>query len=110
MESELIHKVFAANPATFDDLCLEIFHFQYANNALYRGFTDALSINARDVKQLNDIPFLPISFFKTHRVETTAFDPSLVFSSSGTTGSNTSHRQYADCDGYGHAVAGGNAG
>jgi hypothetical protein len=38
-----------------------------------------------DVKKITQIPFLPISFFKTHQVTTTEFNPEAVFESSGTT-------------------------
>jgi hypothetical protein len=48
------------------------------------------------VEQMENIPFLPISFFKTHRVETTAFDSQLLFKSSRTTGSIASHHYVKD--------------
>jgi hypothetical protein len=45
-----------------------------------------------NVASLADIPHLPIGFFKTHRVQATDFKPSLIFESSGTTGSvNSRH-------------------
>jgi hypothetical protein len=90
MESELIHKVFSVTPAAFDDLCLEIFRYQYNNNPLYRQFTDALSIGPRSVTSALKIPFLPISFFKTHAIKTGDFREGLMFESSGTTALTTS--------------------
>ena len=90
MESELIHKVFSVTPASFDDLCLEIFRYQYHNNPLYRQFTDALSVDTRSVTSVLKIPFLPISFFKTHAVKTGDFREALMFESSGTTAVTTS--------------------
>lgn len=44
-----------------------------------------------EVTATDKIPFLPISFFKTHKVATTDFKPEIIFESSGTTGSNTSN-------------------
>src|SRR5690606_38564470 len=64
---------------------IEMFQFQYANNSIYRQFADALGIDAAQVKKLEQIPFLPVNFFKTHRVQSTAFEPQLIFESSGTT-------------------------
>ena len=51
---------------------------------------DALHVNVQAVNTLSKIPFLPISFFKTHEVKTTSFDPEIIFESSGTTGTTVS--------------------
>jgi len=67
-------------------LALELFQFQYAENAVYRAYCDHLHINPADIDHPAKIPFLPISAFKTHQVMTTAFEPETVFESSGTTG------------------------
>ena len=74
----------------FGAVALRIFQFQYVNNLLYRDYCDAVKKNPATVRRLGEIPFLPVSFFKTHRIETTAFDPELLFKSSGTTGGQTS--------------------
>ena len=71
----------------FQEIALELFRYQYTNNELYRRFTDALHIAPDRVTTLSQIPFLPISFFKTHRVTTGDWqNPAFVFESSGTTG------------------------
>ena len=72
---------------------LDLFRFQYANNPLYRQYTDALGVDPPTVTSLEDIPFLPISFFKTRAVRTTDFIPEAIFSSSGTTGAITSRHE-----------------
>lgn len=51
---------------------------------------DTLHVNVEAVNALSKIPFLPISFFKTHEVKTTSFDPEIIFESSGTTGTRVS--------------------
>lgn len=92
MQSEWNHKVFSVNPAGFEDLALEIFRFQYHNNTLYRQYTDAIRVDPKRVNALATIPFLPIRFFKSHLVKTTAFEAPVVFESSGTTGTvNSRH-------------------
>ena len=75
------------NGDNFDSIALQLFGWQYANNNLYKAYVDALHITPQSVKRLTDIPFLPISFFKSHRV-TTGYvpDDSLIFRSSTTTG------------------------
>jgi phenylacetate-coenzyme A ligase PaaK-like adenylate-forming protein len=63
---------------------LELFHFQYENNSLYRKFSDSIGIDPDNIISIGEIPFLPIQFFKTHPVTTTEFEPEIVFESSGT--------------------------
>ena len=81
---ELEKRVFAASADNFNDLALELFHYQYQNNKVYRTYCEALKVNADSVNSIQKIPFLPISFFKTHVIKTTEFDTDTVFESSGT--------------------------
>jgi hypothetical protein len=64
---------------------LALFHFQYEQNKVYRSFCNMLNINVKNIKTVEQIPFLPISFFKTHSVKTGDFIPEIEFWSSGTT-------------------------
>jgi len=75
----------------FNTKALEIFHFQYVQNSVYHQFADGLGINTASVKNYREIPFLPIGFFKSHKVVSGNFKPEAVFQSSGTTGMTTSH-------------------
>jgi len=74
----------------FSDLAIEIFHIQFENNPVYRSFCDLLNINSSDVQKIEDIPFLPINFFKTHTVKSTKKKIKKTFLSSGTTNKNAS--------------------
>lgn len=51
---------------------------------------DSIGVSPDQVNSIETIPYLPISFFKTHNVQTTIFEPEIIFESSGTTGDNTS--------------------
>ncbi len=51
---------------------------------------DQLKIIPDTINNLKAIPFLPISFFKTHEIKSGVFEPEIIFESSGTTGENTS--------------------
>jgi hypothetical protein len=94
---ELEEKVFTiTNEKEFSIIALEVFQFQYQHNPLYHDYCNALRSSPATVKRITDIPFLPISFFKTHIVKTTAFEAELIFESSGTTGSTTSHHYVKD--------------
>lgn len=69
---------------------LNVFKHQFENNSIYRSFCDLLYVNPTDVSKLEDIPFLPIQFFKSHNVLSSRDAVQETFTSSGTTGSITS--------------------
>lgn len=94
----LAQQVFSvADNTAFEQCALAVFQFQYQNNAVYRSYCDAIKVNAVAVKNLQQIPFLPIAFFKTHNVscEAISINP-VVFESSGTTGVQPSRHFVAD--------------
>lgn len=76
--------------AEFESLALKLFKFQFEKNAVYRSFCDLLYKHPADVKTIEDIPFLPIQFFKSHDVLSSPSSVEKTFTSSGTTGSITS--------------------
>ncbi len=89
-------RIFAQHTAEdFNNLCLEVFQFQYAHNPVYRQFVDTLSVNPALIDHYVQIPFLPISFFKSHEVRCHCHEPELIFESSKTTGM-TSSRHYVE--------------
>lgn len=76
----------------FAETALRIFRFQAENCAVYREFIDYLRIDAGQINSIEQIPFLPISFFKTHEVLSSDEKVQITFTSSGTTGMiNSSH-------------------
>ena len=92
--------IFAARPDNFNELALALFNYQYQNNTIYRQFCDSLQINAAAIDSIKKIPFLPISFFKTHAVKTGEFETDTVFESSGTTQTITSKHFVKDIELY----------
>lgn len=80
----------------FNSVALRVFAFQYQHNHLYQEFCNHLSRTPENVSLISDIPFLPIEFFKSHKVVCNAEDEAIVFSSSGTTGSVTSKHFVSD--------------
>jgi hypothetical protein len=71
---------------------LALFHFQATNNLVYQRYIAALGRSSETVKEVVDIPFMPIAFFKSHAVKSWDFEPNLTFTSSGTTGQvNSKH-------------------
>lgn len=80
----------------FKDLCLSVFNFQYQNIEVYKRFVDALNIKAAEVVSLEQIPFIPIEFFKKHDIIGKNKKHEIVFKSSGTTGLNRSRHLVQD--------------
>jgi len=77
-------------PARFTDLALDLFRSHAARNPVYRGFLQGLGVDPASVARVEDIPFLPIGLFRTHRVLLEGLVPVLTFTSSGTTTSTAS--------------------
>jgi phenylacetate-coenzyme A ligase PaaK-like adenylate-forming protein len=80
----------------FNALALDIFKFQFENNVVYRSFCDLLYKHPSDINRIEDIPFLPIQFFKTHTVLSSNQPIQQTFTSSGTTGNITSKHLVTD--------------
>lgn len=80
----------------FQDLCLEVFAYQAVHNAVYRSYIQHLGVKPEQVTQLQEIPFLPIDFFKHHRVVSGEGSAEIIFTSSGTTGSVPSRHEVLD--------------
>jgi len=71
----------------FERTAINLYHYQYEHNELYRGYNEALKINPTQIHRLEQIPFLPISFFKSHQVKCFAgLQEEVIFDSSGTSG------------------------
>ncbi len=92
----LREQIVTVEPADFEPLALRVFRYQAEYNPVYREYIRHLGIDPACVTTLNRIPFLPIQFFKNHRVATGhSSDAPVVFQSSGTTGQvNSRHHLY----------------
>ena len=88
------------NEQEFNKVALTIFKHQFKNNKVYRSFCDLLYIHPSDVSKVEEIPFLPIPFFKSRKVVSSSGEPQEIFTSSGTTGSTTSKHYVTDINIY----------
>lgn len=96
METLTDHIFHLSSEADFEATALLVFELQYENNTVYRTYCQHIGKSKGNVRNLSDIPFLPISFFKTHDVKTGDFEPELTFRSSGTTGMERSRHLIKD--------------
>lgn len=94
--SKYSHKIFSPGGFDFEQAALEVFRHQYQYNPVYHDYADALKISVPGVQTIPQIPFLPIRFFKSHRVYIPGDDPMIVFESSGTTGMVNSRHHIKD--------------
>ncbi|MEM6644301.1 MAG: acyl transferase [Bacteroidota bacterium] len=88
--------IFDKNDETFEDSSLALFDFQYHNNQIYQRYCKQLGIMAKAVQKVDQIPFLPIEFFKTHEVSSSYKAVQKVFKSSGTTAGQRSKHCMSD--------------
>lgn len=86
-------QLYSVNETTFEDIALNLFRFQATHNEVYKTFLRHLGIHADKIHSLEAIPFLPISFFKTHQIKSGNWTAETTFASSGTTGITPSIHQ-----------------
>lgn len=95
-----INTIWNVTEHNFNDIALELFQYQVKNNPVYAQYVKLIDKSPNTVEHYTQIPFLPISFFKTHKVVSGNFKPQLFFESSSTAGINTSKHYVADVKNY----------
>ncbi len=95
--AHLVERPFAAcSREEIDVLALELFHLHCAMNPVYGRFVEALGIDPAHIEEAAEIPHLPITLFKRHRVLLKGLTADHFFTSSGTTGAETSRHHVPD--------------
>lgn len=94
---ELADRIFSIrSEAEFEAVALEVFRLQAHANPVYREYLSRLKTDVRNIRHTREVPFLPIGFFRSHRVVTGSAPDSLFFRSSGTTGMSSSVHYVTD--------------
>lgn len=91
--AEFEETLFEVNELNFEHEAIKLFHFQYHTNPVYKHYVDLTGKKWSSVGSIEEIPFLPIQFFKSHSITCGSFVPQLTFESSGTTQSTKSTHQ-----------------
>ncbi|MDB4090976.1 acyl transferase [Crocinitomicaceae bacterium] len=87
---ELEDKIFSVTTQEdFERVALEVYYYQIENCKVYRDFVNQLNWPAPTCIQ--EIPFLPIEFFKTHTLLSESKKTEIIFKSSGTGGTRSTH-------------------
>ena len=100
LREKLKNRVEKLAKVNFDTLALDIFRYQARHNLLFRQYLELLGVTPQEINQIEDIPFLPIQFFKNHDIQTGSWKPALNFTSSGTTGQTASRHLLRDPEFY----------
>ncbi|MCK5824413.1 MAG: acyl transferase [Ichthyobacteriaceae bacterium] len=99
--AEFKSKIFKINDSDkFKSIALDVFKYQAKHNLVYNQFINYLNIDVDKIQELNEIPFMPIEFFKSHEVVSGTDEIKEVFLSSGTTGMQQSKHFVSDTDIY----------
>lgn len=85
-EANFIQEIFKSKLIHFEELAVQLFRHQYEHNLIYRSYCNHLNVDTSGIDSVAQIPFLPVSFFKTHVVQTGAYTPETIYTSSATTG------------------------
>jgi phenylacetate-coenzyme A ligase PaaK-like adenylate-forming protein len=97
MNNTLRDKIFTIrNQSDFNNTALQIFDYQYSNNTVYRDFAKYLKKIPGNIATETEIPFLPVEFFRNHKVISGDKQVEQIFESSGTTGNNTARHYVCD--------------
>lgn len=100
LRNRLVKRLTNFDENQFEEIAFEIFNYQKKYNLLYHQFLQLIDKEHINPNSLDEIPFLPIEFFKSHVVKTGEWNHQTYFSSSGTTQSNTSKHFIRDLEGY----------
>ncbi|MBY0245421.1 MAG: acyl transferase [Sphingobacteriaceae bacterium] len=96
MDKNISHFFFTAKNFDFEKVALEIFKHQAQNCVVYKQFIENLNIDFNTIQTTQEIPFLPISFFKSHTVLSSEKPIEITFLSSATTGTIQSKHHVTD--------------
>ena len=100
MKSSLTDFDLIKSPFQFQKRALALFSYQHQNNSIYRSYCDLINISPTEVNSIKKIPFLPIQFFKSHKVICKNTTSKFVFESSKTTDQNPSRHYIEDLNLY----------
>jgi len=84
----------------FRQAALQVFRYQAENCRIYQNFIGGLGFDPSSIKHFAEIPFLPISFFKSQQILSSSDPIQVTFTSSGTTGITTSRHLVTDISWY----------
>jgi hypothetical protein len=98
------NRIFGLQNQNFDELVLELYRYQSTGNNLYREYQKLLGVDYSKITDISQIPYLPVDFFKTHKVLCNNCTDDVFFESSGTTAMQKSKHYLPDQDLYKRSI------
>lgn len=95
-----VNNIFNKKIENFQLEALHAFNYQQKHVSVYNKWIESIGKKNIEINQLIEIPFLPISFFKTHSVISNQKEAVLTFESSGTTSTVNSKHFVANAEVY----------
>jgi hypothetical protein len=84
--NQLEKAILTVNTEQFDNLALEVFYYQSVHCEVYKKYLELIKTDLTKINKVEDIPYLPIEFFKTFKITSTESVPEIIFESSSTSG------------------------
>ncbi|MDX2196981.1 MAG: acyl transferase [Cytophagales bacterium] len=91
---------FEINNNNFEQYAIQLFQYQSVHNEVYAQYLSYLKVHPQNITSIYEIPFLPIEFYKNHKVLCKGIAAQTTFESSGTTGITPSVHYVADVSWY----------
>jgi hypothetical protein len=91
---KFIHELYKINESNFNIKALEVFNYQYKHNPVYRRYADLIKKTPGNVNSITNIPFLPVTFYKSEKVLSGEQEAKRCFYSSGTTEKASRSKHY----------------
>ncbi len=82
--------LYPVNEESFGKIALNLFRYQATNCQVYHNYLTYLGVNPEEISSPSEIPFLPITLFRSSMVATGDWQPEVIFTSSGTSGQEVS--------------------
>lgn len=95
-----VNNIFSVSEANFEQQAIQLFHLQYQMNPVYRKWCELTIKDPNNIKTIEQIPALPVGFFKSQTIQTGQFPLDHFFESSGTTQTTNSRHWVKDLDLY----------
>jgi len=83
------------NELSFTDIALKLFRYHFEHNSVYSLFCKEQGVRPDQITNLQEIPFLPVSLFRTQKIMPQDVTGQFFFESSGTTGEMASKHYIA---------------
>ncbi len=87
-------QIYTVNNYSFKDIAISLFQYQAIHNPIYKRYIQNLSIDIKKIDSLEEIPYLPIAFFKNQIIKSGDWNEEVCYTSSGTTNASSTSKHY----------------